>query len=206
MKNIIISVINTVSTFPIRKQSCIVEREGLGGKNKISLLSVSDWVTWTGTQYVSPTLKWVCLSFPGLQGDQTSQSYRKSTLNIHWSTDAEAPIIWPPDVKSQLIGKDPDAGEDWRQEEKGKTENEMVWWYHRLDGHEFEQVLGLVMDREAWCAVVHGVTKSQKGLSNWTELCARYMLGVTAKMKNLNIVLKDDTCTIMTYHKIQTKT
>ena len=58
------------------------------------------------------------------------------------STDAEAPIFWPPDVKSWLIGKDPDAGRDWRLEEKGTTEKEMVGWYHLLNGHEFEQALG----------------------------------------------------------------
>ena len=54
-------------------------------------------------------------------------------------TDAEAevPIFWPPDVKSWLIWKDPDVGKDWRQEEKGTTENEMVGWHHRLKGHEF---------------------------------------------------------------------
>ena len=55
-------------------------------------------------------------------------------------TDAEAetPILWPPHVKSWLIGKDPDAGRDWGQEEKGMTEDEMTGWHHRLDGHEFE--------------------------------------------------------------------
>ena len=52
--------------------------------------------------------------------------------------EAEAPILWPPDVKSQLIGKDPDAGKDWRQEEKGTTEDEMAAWYHQLNGREFE--------------------------------------------------------------------
>ena len=57
-------------------------------------------------------------------------------------TDAEAPILWPPDLKSLLIGKDPDAGKDWRQEEKGVTEDEMVGWHHWLNGHEFEQTLG----------------------------------------------------------------
>ena len=51
--------------------------------------------------------------------------------------EIEAPIIWLPDVKSWLIGKDPDAGENWRQEEKGTTEDEMVGWYHRLNEHEF---------------------------------------------------------------------
>ena len=55
-------------------------------------------------------------------------------------TDAEAetPVLWPPDVKNRLIGKDPDAGKDWRQEEKGMAEDEMVGWHHRLYGHEFE--------------------------------------------------------------------
>ena len=60
-------------------------------------------------------------------------------------TDAEAetPILWPSDAKNWLIGKDPDAGKDWRWEEKGTTEDEMVGWHHRLDGHEFEQALGI---------------------------------------------------------------
>jgi len=59
-------------------------------------------------------------------------------------TDAEAetPIFWPPYVKNWLIGKDPDAGKDWRQEEKGMTEDELVGWHYWLDGHEFEQALG----------------------------------------------------------------
>ena len=58
-------------------------------------------------------------------------------------TDAEAPILWPPDEKNWLIGKDPDTGKDWRWEEKGTTEDEMVGWHHQLDGHEFEQVPGV---------------------------------------------------------------
>jgi len=56
--------------------------------------------------------------------------------------EAEAAILWPPDAKNWLIGKDPDAGKDWRQEEKGMTEDEMVGWHHCLDGQEFEQALG----------------------------------------------------------------
>ena len=60
-------------------------------------------------------------------------------------TDAEAevPIVWAPGLKSQLIGKDPDAGKDWRQEKKGTTEDKMVGWHHWLDGHEFEQAPGV---------------------------------------------------------------
>ena len=57
-------------------------------------------------------------------------------------TDAEAPILWSPDVKSRLIGKDPETGKDWRQEEKGVTENETVGWHHQLNGHEFAQTQG----------------------------------------------------------------
>ena len=59
-------------------------------------------------------------------------------------TDAEAetPVLWPPDAKSRLIRKDPDAGKDWRQEEKGMAEDEMVGWHHWLNGHEFEQAPG----------------------------------------------------------------
>ena len=57
-------------------------------------------------------------------------------------TDAEAPIVWPPDAKSQLIGKHCDAGKDWRQEEKGATEDKMFGWHHQLNGHKFDQALG----------------------------------------------------------------
>ena len=63
-------------------------------------------------------------------------------------------ILWPPDVKNWPTGKDPDAGKDWRQEAKGMTEDEIVGWYHRLNGHEFEQALG-VSDGQgslAWCS------------------------------------------------------
>ena len=65
--------------------------------------------------------------------------------------EAEAPIIWSSDAKSRLFGKDPDAGKDWRQEEKGMTEDEMVGWHHRLNGHEFEQAL---RDGEGWGSLV----------------------------------------------------
>ena len=57
-------------------------------------------------------------------------------------SEAEAQIMWSPNVKNSLIRKDPDVGKDWQQEDKGITENEMVGWYHRLTGHEFEEMLG----------------------------------------------------------------
>ena len=91
-------------------------------------------------------------------------------------TDAEAetPILWPPDVKNWLIGKDTDAGQDWRQEEKRMPEDEMVGWHHRLDGHEFEHALGvgdgqgsLVCCRSWGCRVRH----------NWATQVNCYLLG-----------------------------
>ena len=63
-------------------------------------------------------------------------------------------------MQSQLTRRDPDAGRDWRQKEKGVTEGEMVGWYRWLSGHEFEQTTEMVKDREAWCAAVHGVAES----------------------------------------------
>ena len=78
----------------------------------------------------------------------TARRSNQSILNeMSWifigRTDvkAETPKLWPPDMKNWLFGKDPDAGKDWRQEEKGMTENEMVGWHHPLNGHEFEQAL-----------------------------------------------------------------
>ena len=85
------------------------------------------------------------------------------------NTEAETPILWPPDVKNWLTGKNPDAGKDWRQEEKGMTEDEMVGCHHWLDSVSLSKLRELVMDREAWCTVVHGVAKSWTQLSDWTE-------------------------------------
>ena len=62
---------------------------------------------------------------------------------VRTDADTETPILWPPDVKNWLIWKDPNAGKDWGQEEKGTTEDEMVGWHHWLDRHEFDQALGV---------------------------------------------------------------
>ena len=81
----------------------------------------------------------------GLQGNPTSPSWRNSVLKFIGRADVEAeiPILWSPNEKNWLIWKDPDAGKDWRQEEKGTTKDEMVRWHHQLDGHEFEQAPGV---------------------------------------------------------------
>ena len=108
--------------------------------------------------------------------------------NQYWifieNTDAkvEALILWSPDVKNWLIRKDPDAGQDWRQEEKETTEDDMVGWPHQLNGHESEQVLG-TGDGQGSLACCRpfgakgqffrcfcGATKSWTRLSDWTEL------------------------------------
>ena len=90
--------------------------------------------------------------------------------------EAEAAILWPPDAKNWLTGKDPDAGKYWRQEEKGMTEDEIVGW-HWLVGlisdlldMSLSKLRELVIDREAWRAAVHGITKSRTWLRDWTEL------------------------------------
>ena len=83
---------------------------------------------------------------------------------------AETPILWPPDAKNWFIGKDPDAGKEWRCEEKEATEDEMVGGIIDVMDMSLSRLWDLVMDREAWRAEVHGVTKSWTWLSNWTEL------------------------------------
>ena len=98
--------------------------------------------------------------------------------NQHWifggRTDAEAetPILWPPDVKNWVLGKDPDAGKNWWQEEKGMTEDEMVGWHHWLNRHEFEQAPG-VGDGQGSpvCCSPWGHKESDTTERlNWTEL------------------------------------
>ena len=84
---------------------------------------------------------------------------------------AETPILGPPDVKSWLTGKDPDAGKDWRWEEKGTTEDEMVGWHHRTQW-TWVWASSRVSDGQGYLAV-YGVTKSRIWLNDWTELSGK---------------------------------
>ena len=92
-------------------------------------------------------------------------------------TDAEAetPILWPPDVKNRLIGKDPDAGKDWRWKEKEMTEDEMVGWHHHLDGHKFEKTPGVGDGHRslACCSPRGGMESDASERLNWTGYIKR---------------------------------
>ena len=100
----------------------------------------------------------------GLQGDHPWDFFGRNDAK------AEAPVLWPPHAKSRLIGKDPAVGRSWGQEENGTTEDEMAGWHHRLDGCELSELRELVVDMEAWHAVIYEVARSRTRLSNWTEL------------------------------------
>ena len=105
---------------------------------------------------------------------------RRSILKLNQSwifigkTDAaaETPILWPPDAKQWLIGKDADAGKDWRWEEKGTIEDEMVGWHHRLNGHEFEWVAG-VGDGQGGMACCSPWSHKESDTPEWLNWTAR---------------------------------
>ena len=109
--------------------------------------------------------------------------------------EAEAPVLWPPDERSWLTGKAPDAGKDRGQEEKGATEDEMVGWQQRMRwlagitdsmNVSLRKLREIVMDREAWCAAVHEVAKNWTELSDWTTNINSYTFNFLKKYR-LNI-------------------
>ena len=104
----------------------------------------------------------ICIS----EGDQPWDFFGRNDAK------AESPVLWPPHVKSWLVGKDPDGGRDWGQEEKGMTEDEMAGWHHRLDGHEFEWTLG-IGDGQGGLACWDSWGRTESDTTeqlNWTDL------------------------------------
>ena len=106
----------------------------------IKRLSDEDWCFWTVV--LEKTLE---SSLDCKEIQPVNPKINRSWIFVgRTDAEAETPILWPPDAKNWLTGKDPYAGKDWRQEQKGTTEDEMVGWHHRLDRHEFEQAPGVV--------------------------------------------------------------
>ena len=102
---------------------------------------------------------------------------------------AEAPILWPPDVKNWLTGKDPDAGKDWRQEEKGTAEDEMVGWHHRLNDHEFEHVLGVTVGQGSLACSSPWSCK-ELDMTEWIELIWTVSFWSIISRSNVELYMK----------------
>ena len=106
------------------------------------------------------------------KGNQPSMFFGRT------DAESEAPILWPPNAKNQLLGKDPDAGKDWRQEDKGTTEVKMIGWHHWLDGHEFEQAPG-VGDGQGSLACCSPWGRKESDTTeqlNWTEKIFTFLI------------------------------
>ena len=130
----------------------------------------------------------------GQQGDQTNPKGNQPWISIA-KPDAEAPILRPPDMKSPLIGKDPDSGKDWRQEEKGMTKDEMIGWHRQLNEYEFEQAPG---DGEGQGCLVccstwgHKMLDTTEQLNNNNSLWTKcdYIISSKTAWKSTGIILK----------------
>ena len=140
------------------QQNLYTPRENWAPKN---------WCFWTVVLKKPLESLLDCKEIPPVhpKGNQSCILIRKT------DAEAETPILWLPNAKNWPFGKDPDAGKDWRQEEKGITEDEMVAWHHWLDGHEFEQALG-VGDGQgglACCSLWDGKGADMTEQLNWLE-------------------------------------
>ena len=125
-------------------------------------LVLNNWCFWTAVLEKTLESPLDCKEIQPVHPEDQSRVFIGRT-----DVEAETPILWPPDAKSWLIRKDPDAGKDWGLEEKGTTEDEMVGWHHWLNGHGFGWTLG-VGDGQG--GLVHCVWFMESWLSDWTEL------------------------------------
>ena len=151
--------------------------------DKKKVWAPKNWCLWTVVvdKTLESTLERKEIKPVTPKGNQSGTSVGRT------DAEAEAPRLWLPDAKSQLIKKYPDAGKDWRQEEKGMTELKMLGWHHRLDGHEFEWTPG-VGDGQGGltCCDSWGCKESDTTeWLNWTELMADSCWGLTENNKIL---------------------
>ena len=124
------------------------------------------------SDYWSHFTPWKIVRMRSKENKSWSQANQSWVFIGSTDVEAETPVLWPPDAKSWLIGKDPDAGKDWWQEEKGMTEDEMVGWHHRLNGHGFGWTLG-VGDGQGVLACCSSWGRKESDTTerlNWTEL------------------------------------
>ena len=135
--------------------------------------TLKNWCFWTVVLEKTPESPLDCKEIQPVhsKGDQSWVFFGRT------DAEAETPILWPPDVKSWLIGKDPDAGKDWGQEEKGTTEDEMVGWHHWLNGHESEWTPG-VGDGQGGLASCGSWGRKESDTTeqlNWSELVGKML-------------------------------
>ena len=174
-----VQISRTLSHFQHKYNTCIFDNKGPSSQN-YGFSSSHVWM-WELNPKEGWTLKNWCFWTVVLEKILESPLDCKEIQPVHakgnlsWifigrsDAEAETPLLWTPDAKNWLIWKDSNAGKGWRRE-KRMTEDKMVGWHHWLNGHSLSKFQELVMDREAWCAAVHGITKSRTWLSDWTEL------------------------------------
>ena len=125
-----------------------------------------------------------------LRVPSTARRSNQSILKISPECSLEVLMLklnWPPNAKNWPIGKDPDAGKDWRRKKKGMTEDEVVLWRYQSVDMSLSKLWELVVDRESWCAVVHGLRKSQTWLSIWTQLSSILVYFLPTQHKGMGL-------------------